>query len=276
MSALVTTEWLAEHVGKPDVKIIDLRAQPKYNSGHIPGAVCLNPESLRGVVGGTPSMLLPADVLARHMGLMGFRPADKVVLVYGNVAGETELGNGLRDATLVGMGLERLGHRDWGILEGGFSKWLAEKRPVTTVLPAARPTEYLSPQEPDGFTVDAEHVKARLGDNRTVIIDTRPADFFRGEKSDEARAGHIPGAVNRPFKANLGQGEQLKPLAELEAAYKQIVPAKDAPVIVHCRTGHQASQTFFVLTRLLGYSNVKWYDAGWTEWAARPELPVAK
>ena len=122
-------------LGKPDVRIIDVRAQPKYNTGHIPGAVCLNPESFRGVVGGVSSMLLPADMLARHMSLMGIRPTDTVVLVYGNVPGETDLGNGVRDATLVGMGLERLGHAKWAILDGGFAKWVSEKLPVTTALP---------------------------------------------------------------------------------------------------------------------------------------------
>ena len=67
---------------------------------------------------------------------------------------------------------------------------------------------------------------------------------------------------------------RFRPVAELASAYAQLIPAKDSPVIVHCRTGHQASQTWFVLTRLLGYQNVQWYDAGWTEWAARPELPL--
>ena len=66
----------------------------------------------------------------------------------------------------------------------------------------------------------------------------------------------------------------LKPANDLAGAYARLIPSRDTKVIVHCRTGHQASQTFFVLRNLLGYTNVSWYDAGWSEWAARPELPA--
>ena len=249
------------------MRIIDVRPQPEYNTSHIPGSVCLNPESLRGVVGGVSSMLLPADVLARHLSLMGVQPGDTIVVVPGAA---------VRDATLVGMGLERLGHANWAILNGGFAKWSAENRPVDAALPASQTSDYPVPPSADAFTVDYQAVLSRVGDKRTVIVDTRPADYFRGEKSDEARAGHIPGAVNRPFKEDLDESDQLKPAAELAAAYAALIPTKETPIVVHCRTGHQASQTFFVLTRLLGYKDVKWYDASWTEWSARPELPVEK
>lgn len=273
---LVDARWLADRLSDPAVRVIDLRAQPKYNTSHIPGAVCLNPESFRGVIGGVSSMLLPADLLARHMSLMGIRPTDTVILVYGNAPDETDLGNGVRDATLVGMGLERLGHANWAILDGGFAGWMAQKLPVTTDLPTITAGQYPIPSRSDGFTVDAAYVKSRVDDGGAIIIDTRPADFYRGDKSDEARAGHIPGAINRPFKEDLQKGEQLKLAADLQAAYQALIPSKDAPVIVHCRTGHQASQTFFVLSRLLGYSNVKWYDASWSQWASLPDLPVTK
>ena len=72
----------------------------------------------------------------------------------------------------------------------------------------------------------------------------------------------------------IDQDVRFKPVNELAGAYAKIIPTRETPVIVHCRTGHQASQTFFVLKRLLGYKNVYYYDAGWTEWAARQELPV--
>ena len=84
--------------------------------------------------------------------------------------------------------------------------------------------------------------------------------------------------MNRVFSEDVATAEDksvsFKPTEVLATAYGAMIPSKDTDVIVHCRTGHQASQTFFVLKHLLGYQNVRWYDAGWTEWAARPELPV--
>ena len=110
-----------------------------------------------------------------------------------------------------------------------------------------------------------------------MIIDVRSAEYYTGAKSNEARAGHIPAALSRPYTEDVLATEKdkaFKPIEELQRIYGKLIPSRDATVIVHCRTGHQASQTFFVLRPLLGYRNVLWYDAGWTEWAARPELPV--
>ncbi len=176
------------------------------------------------------------------------------------------------------MALERLGHSRYALLSGGMKAWSAAGMPTDKNLPKAAATRYPAPEGTDGFTVSGAEVNAAMAGGRTVILDVRPADYFNGTKSDEARPGHIPGAVNRPFtddQADAPDGsKRLKPEAELAKAYAAIITSKDHPVIVHCRTGHQASQTWWVLTRLLGYTNVKYYDAGWTEWAARPEWPA--
>lgn len=267
LPGLVETGWLAENLGR--VKVIDVRSQPEYNTGHIPGSIFISPDSLRGVVRGLPSMLLPSEMLAMHFSNLGLMPGDTAVIVHGEK---------IMDATLVGMAFERLGHKRYGILNGGFARWAAENRRVDTVLPSIQATKYPVNPKADDFTVDAERVLRFVKEGGAIILDVRPSDFFTGRKSDEARAGHIPGAVNRPFSEDItkdGDVPVFKSVDSLAAAYAALIPSKDATVVVHCRTGHQASQTFFVLRNLLGYRSVLYYDAGWTEWAARPELPLA-
>ncbi len=265
----VETDQLESMLGTPGLKIIDLRPQPEYNTAHIPGSLSLNVESLRGNIGGMPSMLLPPPMLAAQFSLLGLQPADTVVIVSGEK---------LYDTTLAGMAFERMGHLNYAVMNGGYAKWAQEGRPANAALPANSKSIYPEKKDADNFTVDFHTVAAALGKSGTVIIDVRPADFYTGNKSDEARAGHIPGAINRPFTedvvTNASKVVLFKPTEVLAAAYRQIIPSEGTEVIVHCRTGHQASQTYFILKRLLGYPNVRWYDAGWTEWAARPELPV--
>ena len=266
VSPLVSRDWLQEHLGTPNLKIIDVRKQPGFSTSHIPGSVRIDPESLRSTVDGIPSVVLPAEVIAAHLGLMGIAAKDTVVIVTDNK---------VRDATLVGMALSRVGHRNWGILEGGFDAWASEARPADSALPSVPRAAYEIEPGADQFTVTAADIAPLVNSPKVVIIDTRPEDYFAGEASDEARAGHIPGAVNRPYSTDLGEDSWLRPVAELAEEYAKIIPSKDAHVIVHCRTGHQASETYFVLKHVLGYHNVQWYDGSWTDWAARPELPIA-
>jgi thiosulfate/3-mercaptopyruvate sulfurtransferase len=261
---LVSTNWLADHLRDPGLRIVDCRTHADYTQGHIPGSVYLNLESVRGGVGGVPSMLLPSDLLAQHLSILGITSSDMVVF---------DPGDSVRDATLISMALQRLGHQHWAILHGGFPKWSAEERPVDQVIPAIATTAYQPATNQDLFTVDASYIAERLTDNKTIIIDTRPKEYFTGESSREMRAGRIPGAVNHVYKEDLDAAGNLKPVDELAEAYRKLIPAKDTPIVVYCRTGHQASLTFFVLKEMLGYSNVKWYDASWTDWAAR-DLPL--
>ncbi|CCK80716.1 rhodanese domain repeat protein [Desulfobacula toluolica Tol2] len=264
---IIDTQWLSSRLDDPGIRIIDLRSQPEYNSGHIPGSFALNIESMRGNIQGVPSCLLPSPLLAGHLSLMGIRPETTVVLVYGEK---------VQDATLVGMALERVGHADYSLLSGGFPQWKTSGLSTDTRLPETAASVYPDTNQ-DRFSVNYKTVLSHVENNTALILDVRPEAYYSGEKSDEARPGHIPGAVNRPFDMDTqkaGDTVEFKPVQELKTAYEKIIPSKHALVIVHCRTGHQASQTFFVLKHLLGYDRILWYDAGWTEWAARVELPV--
>ncbi len=267
---MVETSWLQENLGRVDLRIIDLRLQPAYNGGHIPGSVRMDVEHFRGAVGGVSSMLLPADMIARHLGLLGIKQQTQVVLV------PTDK---LQDATLAALALERVGHMHYAILNGGWEQWAVEKRPIDTLLPNIVATEYPVATDGDTFSVDYRHVQTLFQKRGAVLLDVRPGDYFNGKKSEEARSGRIPGAVNRPFTLDVSTDNavtRFKALSELDEAYAKLIPNKDSPVVVSCRTGHQASQTYFVLRHLLGYRRVSWYDGGWAEWASRPELPIEK
>jgi thiosulfate/3-mercaptopyruvate sulfurtransferase len=269
LPTMLDTVWLADHLTSPDIKIIDSRNQPDFNTRHIPGAFSLSPEHVRGNVDGVPSMVMPAEILAAKLSLMGIQPKDLIVLVYD--------GDKLRDAGLIAMALERVGHSRYAIMVGGFDKWMTEGKPTANNLPQVQRSAYPVKPGADTFSVSYTTVLSHVQKKSALILDVRPEDYFHGKKTDEARAGHIPGAVNRVFSADMAKIDSytgFKPLKELTESYARLIPSLDTPVVVHCRTGHQASQTFFVLKHLLGYRNVYWYDAGWTEWAARPELPI--
>ena len=160
LPGLVEPDWLARHLGQPWLKVIDLRSQPEYNSGHIPGAVLVSVEGFRGLVNGVPSMLLFAPMLAGQFSLLGLQPTDLVVLVTGEK---------LYDGTLAGMACERLGHSRYAVLQG-MAGWLAAKRPVDTLLPAVTPSRYPE-SSADNFTVDyrralERHAGQKDGDYR--------------------------------------------------------------------------------------------------------------
>ncbi|MBN2588867.1 MAG: YeeE/YedE family protein [Sedimentisphaerales bacterium] len=266
-SMLIDAESLEKQLERADTKILDLRSQTEYNTSHIKNSFSLNIENLRTNLNGVGSMLQPRDMLTRHFSSMGIQPDDNVVIVYGNKT---------QDATLVGIALERIGHKSYKILNGGFAAWKSVNKPVVSELPETVISSYPN-NGTDNFSVDYKTVLQYVKSKKAIIIDVRPSDYFSGSKSDEARAGHIPGAVNRPYTEDIiivNETAQFKPIEELAKAYEQIIPSKDSTVIVHCRTGHQASQTFFVLKRLLGYRNVLWYDAGWSQWAAIKDLPI--
>ena len=263
---LVSTEWLASMADDGKPKILDVRPKGSaYTTAHIPGAVYLSCESLRSTINGIPAMVIPADEIAMQLGRIGMKRNDTVVLYSDN----------LRDATLVSMALARVGHPEYAVLHGGLNKWVAEQRPVTSDIPTPTAVTYKPVKGADTFTVDIGDVKAVIDDGKTVILDVRPADYFAGKKSDEARAGHIPGAVNREYTLDLVPGRELWQSDDrLKGAYASLGITAETPVIVHCRTGHQASQTYFLLKHLLGLRNVRWFDASWSAWAARKDLPV--
>lgn len=263
----VSPQWLHAHLG--EVVVLDARASADdYQQLHVPGAVHVPEKTLRLRHGDRELMLKPAAELAATFAALGIG-RDTPVVVYAE--------DKMQDATMVAVALLTLGHQRLAVLEGGLLAWAAAQKPLVQDLPAPRPPAVYEPA-PAELAIGIDELAARLGDGRTKVLDVRPPEFFSGQKSTEARPGHIPGAVNRPYQQDLqrtGSGHFWRPRAELAKDYADLGLQPDQPVVVSCRTGHTASESYFVLRWLLGYRDVRWFNGSWTEWAERQDLPAA-
>lgn len=266
---LVSTEQLAEWQ-PARVSLIDVRPDVfTYLKGHLPGAVYLNPETLRASDGGIPAQLLPSDRYRDLFSRLGIR-FDRPVVIYS--AGETRN----MDATFLAWLLAGFGHPRVHVLNGGYFKWVLEHRPVAREYPRIAATEFPSGRfQPE--RVSLEEVRRALRTTETVLVDARPGDQYRGEAGAQMRLGHIPGAVHHYWQDDLTQvgfGRVWRTNDELRDRYaaKGITPDRD--IIAYCNSASEASHVHFTLRYLLGYPRVRIYVGSWTEWAERGDLPI--
>jgi thiosulfate/3-mercaptopyruvate sulfurtransferase len=272
---LAGTDTPAEitRAARPPV-IVDVRQSwISYLQNHIPGAAWLNVETLRAQQGELPFQLLPAEHYATLFGRQGISPATPVV-VYS--AGE-QLDI---DATFVVWLLTAAGTSRVYLLDGGFAKWELEGRAVSQRYPRVlrtgprfRPGRF----RPEVATL--EEVKAAVNGSGALLVDARPPEQFSGAAGAQFRRGHIPGAINHPWKEDQEKVDDAlvwKPADRLRAEYAAQGIMADRDIILYCNSGTEASHVFFALKYLLGYPRVRIYVGSWTQWAERDELPVER
>ena len=180
--------------------------------------------------------------------------------------------------------LKMYGHRDVRLMNGGRKKWVAEGRPVTTEAPKVTPTAYTA-KEPD-YAARAlrDQVLSAIGKSGTALVDVRAPKEYSGSSLPrrtcprKARSGAatFPGAANIPWATAVNEDGTFKSADQLKQIYegKGITPEKET--IAYCRIGERSSHTWFVLTYLLGYPNVRNYDGSWTEWGSLVGAPIEK
>jgi thiosulfate/3-mercaptopyruvate sulfurtransferase len=251
--AFVSGDWL-EKLLPPEVVLIDARPMRDFLASHIPGAQNVTPENLRASAGGVPASLYPPEVLDAVFARIGIEATGHVV-VYGN---ESDV-----DATYVATAARIAGAACVSVLDGGFSRWKGEGRPVTAERPVV-PQVRRPFRGNASLLVPVAEVLTRVGDGKTVFLDVRTEEQWS--------AGRIPGAKNRPWKKDVADGS-FRPPEEIRAEMEAAGVSWEKPVVVYCNSGHQASEGFYMLKYKLGHPDVRLYQGSWLEWSMTPGTP---
>jgi thiosulfate/3-mercaptopyruvate sulfurtransferase len=273
MDALVSTEWLGQHLADPDLAVVDASwhmpvtgrsGRGEYLETHIPGARFLDIEALSDRSNPLPHMLPTAEQFGQAMAGLGVDRSDRIV-VYDN--------SPLRTAARGWFMLRHFGAERVAILDGGFQAWIVQGRPTESGEPAARQSRF-DAQTRSGEVVDKSQV---LDSAAGRVVDARSAARFEGSEADPRpgiAAGHVPGACNLPYASLYREDGRFKPASELERLFAEAGVDPGQPFIASCGSGVTANSLIFA-AHLLGNRQAQLYDGSWSEWGADPAAPKA-
>ena len=272
---LVDTAWVAEHLNDPKVRIVESNEDILlYDQGHIPGAIKidwvadLNDQVVRDY--------LDREHFEQLLSAKGISN-DSTVVFYGDKNNWW--------ATYALWVFKLYGHTDARIMNGGRAKWIAEGHDLTKELPSYAPATYKAPAR-DDITIRAfrDQVREHIKKSGVALVDVRSPQEYSGERTHmpeypqegTLRGGHIPTAVSIPWAKAVKEDSTFKSLEDLKELYGSQGVTPDKDVVAYCRIGERSSHTWFVLTYLLGYPQVRNYDGSWTEWGNGVGLPIEK
>ena len=271
---LVSTDWVAEHLDDPNVRIVESDEDVLlYDMGHIPGAINLDWHTdLQNQVERDFLDKAGFEALLSKNGIGN----DTTVVFYGD--------RNNWYATYAYWLFKYLGHRDARVMNGGRAKWEAEGRPMSREVPTYPETTYTAQEPDERIRAYRDDVLKQVKSGAPTLVDVRSVPEYTGEvlhmagyaQEGAQRGGHVLGAKSIPWATAANEDGTFKSPEQLREIYggKGITPDKN--VIAYCRIGERSSHTWFVLRELLGYPDVRNYDGSWTEWGSMVGVPIAK
>lgn len=273
---LVSTDWLARHLGHPELRIVDASSylasanrdgRAEYGARHIPGAVFADIDWLSDETSSLPHTFPSAAQFAARVGALGIGSGDAVV-VY-DASGQNF------SAPRFWFMLRAFGHARVAVLDGGLGKWAAEGRPVTAHPARIAPATFQPRLDATRLRTLAQ-VQATLATGQEQVVDARSAGRFAAREPEPrvgVRGGHIPGSRNVHYARLVAADGTLRPRDELQAIMTEAGLDLGRPIVCSCGSGLTACAIVLALD-VLGAPPAAVYDGSWTEWGGRTDTPV--
>ena len=272
--SLVSTDWVADHGSDANVRLVEVDVDTSaYDSGHIAGAVGWNWQSQLQTT--LSRDLVSKEGMESLLGSAGIDTTTTVVL-YGD--------NNNWFAAWAFWQMKYYGHGDVKLMNGGRAKWAAEGKPLTTDAVSHAAKSYTAKSPDESIRAYRDQVLSKVNAASISLVDVRAPAEYAGEmlapenlpQEGAQRGGHIPSAANVPWGQAVAEDGTFKSADDLQALYGGKGIDGNKETIAYCRIGERSSHTWFVLTQLLGHSNVRNYDGSWTEWGSIVGAPIEK